>query len=256
MELEEKKIKEEEERQRIEEEKRQKEEERRKEEERKRKEEEEKNKVIEKKYFIVFKNKKTEKKEYKYTFEYIMQFRKWKISNEDDLLTEEAKKHFEDFKEEEREEGKSKKRDNNKPYNNYKGNKSTKNMPRPPMKEEQNAPAPTPLSTENTMEQWARKDMTNEIKAAEEFKKNLEEAIKDDPIKRNLRNFLNMLTKDNYEKTKEHILEVIRDNVEYQCKFLDVLFQKAVSETAYVELYARLCKELDKELPQKKAKLN
>jgi hypothetical protein len=180
-----------------------------------------------------------------------MQFRKWKISNEDDLLTEEAKKHFEDFKEEEREEGKSKKRDNNKPYNNYKGNKSTKNMPKPTMKEEQNAPAPTPLSTENTMEQWARKDMTNEIKAAEEFKKNLEEAIKDDPIKRNLRNFLNMLTKDNYEKTKEHILEVIRDNVDYQCKFLDVLFQKAVSETAYVELYARLCKELDKELPQK-----
>ena len=230
------------------EEKRKEEERKKKEEERKRKEEEEKNKYIEKKYFIVFKNKKTEKKEYKYTFEYIMQFRKWKIANEDDLLTEEAKQHFEDFKEEERDGGKNKKRDNQKPYN-YKSNKNIPNYNK--TKEEQNTPAPTPSSTENTMEQWARKDMTNEIKAAEEFKHKLEETIKDDPVKRNLRSFLNMLTKDNYEKTKEHILEIIKDNIDYQGKFLDVLFQKAVSETAYVQLYARLCKELDKELPQK-----
>ena len=244
MELEEKKRKEEEERQRIEEEKRQKEEERRKkEEEERRREEEEKNKVIEKKYFIVFKNRKSEKKEFKYTFEYIMQFRKWKIANEDDLLTERAKEHFEEFKEEERDSGKQKKRDNGKPY--YKPKQSQKMV-----KEEINNLSPAaPL--ENTMEQWARKDMTKEIKAAEEFKHKLEETIKDDPIKRNLRNYLNMLTKDNYDKVKEHIFEIIKEKVEYQVKFLDVLFQKAVSERAYVKLYAKLCKDLDKDLPQK-----
>ena len=101
------------------------------------------------------------------------------------------------------------------------------------------------------MEQWARRDMTKEIKAAEEFNHKLEEIIKDDPMKRNIRNFLNMLTKDDYENTKAQIFGVIKDDVKYQIKFLDVLFQKAVSERAYVQLYAKLCKDLDKDLPQK-----
>ena len=252
LELEEKKKREEEEeRKRKEEEERRKEiEEKRKEEERRIKEEEEKNKVIEKKYFITFKNKKSDKKEYKYTFEYIMQFRKWKISNEEYLLTEATKQHFENFKEEEKDAGKPKKKDNQK-SSYYKPKNSTgPNYVSIQVKEE---PTPQTVTTtpENAMEQWARKDMTKEFKAAEEFKQKLEETIKDDPIKRNLRNYLNMLTKDNYEKTKNNILETIKDNVEYQEKFLDVLFQKAVSERAYVELYAILCKDLDKELPQK-----
>ena len=255
---EEKNRKEEEEKKKIEEEKKKKEEEelkkqleleekKKKDEEQKIKEEEEKNKVIEKKYFIVFKNKKSEKKEYKYTFEYIMQFKKWKISNEDELLTDTVKQHFEDFKEEERDGGKPKKRDGQKPPY-YKTKNNGPKYSNIQVKEEPNPVAPTP---ETSMEQWARKDMTKEIKAAEEFKHKLEETIKDDPIKRNIRNFLNMLTKDNFEKTKENIFEIIKEDVNYQEKFLDVLFQKAVSERAYVQLYAKLCKDLDKDLPQK-----
>jgi len=81
----------------------------------------------------------------------------------------------------------------------------------------------------------------------------LEDIFQDDPVKKDLREFLNMLTKDNYEKIKQEILDVIRDNVEYQMKFLDILFKKAISERLYVRLYAKLCKELDKELPQKNA---
>ena len=243
-------LKKEEERKRKEEEERK----RKEEEERKRKEEEEKNKIIEKKYFIVFKNKDYDNMEYEYTFEYIMQFKKWKISNEEELLSEKAKQHFEKFKEVEKDEGKPKKRDYAK--SSYFKPKST-----PPQyvksqitkeKDDLNLEAPAVSAVfDNNMGQWARKDMTKEIKAAEEFKQKLEETIKDDPIKRNLRNFLNMLTKDNYEATKEKILEVIRDNIDYQYKFLDVLLQKAVSERAYVEIYAKLCKELDKQLPQK-----
>ncbi len=247
IELEEKRKKEEAER-KIKEEQKRKEEELKKEEERKRKEEEEKNKVIEKKYFIVFKNKKSEKKEYKYTFEYIMQFKKWKIANEEELLTDKTKEHFKGFNEVEKDGGKPKKRDNQKvPY--YKNKSNGPNYAKIQVtKEEPNPVTPVP---ENSMEQWARKDMTKEIKAAEEFKQKLEETIKDDPIKRNLRNYLNMLTKDNYEKTKKEIFNVIKDSVDYQCKFLDVLFQKAVFERAFVEIYAKLCKELDKDLPQK-----
>jgi len=161
------------------------------------------------------------------------------------------KKHFEDFNEEEREGGKKKKRDDGKTfYNNKQTNSKGINYAKIQVTKEETNSSPAPVQ-ENSMEQWARKDMTKEIKAAEEFKHKLEETIKDDPIKRNLRGYLNMLTKDNYEETKSHILSVIKDNVDYQVKFLDVLFQKAVMERAYVELYAKLCKDLDKELPQK-----
>ena len=93
-----------------------------------------------------------------------------------------------------------------------------------------------------SMESWVIKGTTK-----------LEETIEDAPIKKDLREFLNMLVKDNYEEVKQDILAVIRDNVDYQIKFLDILFKKAISERLYVRLYAKLCKELDKELPQKKA---
>ena len=244
---EEKKRKEEEKMRKEEEEeqKRKEEEEKRKQmelEEQKRKEEDEKNKVIERKYFIVFKNRKSEKKEYKYTFEYIMQFKNWKISKEDELLTPSVKQHFKNFEDEEREGGKRKKNDGKSNKNRI----SPKEYSQQPKTELTNSEEPA-----NSMEKWARKDMTKEIKAAEEYKQKLEETIKDDPIKRNLRGYLNMLTKDNYEQIKQDILGVIKDNVDYQIKFLDVLFQKAVLERAYVALYAKLCKELDKELPQK-----
>ena len=258
LELEEKRKKEEEERKKKEEEEKRKEEELkkeqeriRKEEEEKRKEEEEKNKVIEKKYFIVFKNKKSEKKEYKYTFEYIMQFQKWKISNEDELLTNVAKQHFEGFKEVEKDEGKPKKRDNRDqkpPF--FKPRSTQPNYAQIQASKEEPIPL-NPSSSEGGMEQWARKDMTKEIKAAEEFKHKLEETIKDDPKKRDLRDFLNMLTKDNYDSIKKRIFDAIKDDVNDQIKFLDVLFQKAVSEQSYVEIYAKLCKDLDKDLPQK-----
>ena len=243
-------LKKEEERKRKEEEERK----RKEEEERKRKEEEEKNKTIEKKYFIVFKNKDYDNREYEYTFEYIMQFKKWKISNEEELLNDKAKQHLEKFKEVEKDEGKPKKRDYakssySKPKSSapqYVKSQTTKEL------DDLSLEAPSLSAVfDNNMGQWARKDMTKEIKAAEEFKQKLEETIKDDPVKRNLRSFLNMLTKDNYEATKEKILEVIRDNIDYQYKFLDVLLQKAVSERSYAEIYAKLCKDLDKYLPQK-----
>ena len=111
-------------------------------------------------------------------------------------------------------------------------------------------PAP---ALENSMERWARKDLTKQIQAAEEYKKRLvEETIKDDKIKRTLRDYLYKLTKENYENTKLEILKIIKDNVNYQEKFLDVLFEKILLfERDYFEIYAKLCKELHKELPQK-----
>ena len=107
------------------------------------------------------------------------------------------------------------------------------------------------------MEQWARIDLTKEIKAAEEFKQKLNEENKQDILKKDLRNLLNLLTHDNYQKIKEEIIDKIKNSIEDEDKFLDVLFQKAVLEKAYVKLYCMLVKELDNYLvknpPPKKA---
>jgi len=60
---------------------------------------------------------------------------------------------------------------------------------------------------------------------------------------------------DTYEDVKQSIFKLVKDEVESQEKLLEVLFQKAVLEKNYVVLYARLCKDLDKDLPQKSDKV-
>lgn len=95
------------------------------------------------------------------------------------------------------------------------------------------------------------KDFSNELKQAEEFKLKLEAKHQQDPIKFNLTELLNMLTVDNYKNIYALIFRAISLNVDYQVKFLEVLLQKAISEKAFVPLYANLCKDLDKDLPQR-----
>ena len=89
-----------------------------------------------------------------------------------------------------------------------------------------------------------------------QFKEDLEKIKKTDPIKFDLIEYLNILTVDNYEVTKKLIFDKISPDTAFQEKFLDVLFQKAVHEKAFVNIYAKLCKELDKDLPQKIEKKN
>ena len=108
----------------------------------------------------------------------------------------------------------------------------------------------------NDMEKWGRKDMTKEIAIAEKFKQDIENKRLQDPIKFDLTENLNILTNDNYDDIKKIIFNKIQDNVDNQEKFLDVLFMKAVNEKHYVRLYAKLCKDLDRELPQKKEKID
>ena len=169
----------------------------------------EKNKINKEKYFInIIEDKNIKNKEYKYSIEYIFQFKNWKICKETELLTKFSLNHINTLIKKEKE--------------------------------------------FNDKDKFIRKDLAKELIAADEFKKKLEEKIQEDPIKRNLREYLNMLTIDNYENIKKQIFGIIKNSIEYQEKFLDVIFQKAVMEKAYVRLYAQLCKEFDKELPQKK----
>ena len=87
------------------------------------------------------------------------------------------------------------------------------------------------------------KDMTKEIREAEKFKEKLDEIdIKGELIKKNLNNYLNIITKENYEQTKLQILEVIKEDTNYQFIFANILFHKAISERNNIEIYAQLIK--------------
>lgn len=173
------------------------------------------------------------KKELTYTYEFIMQFETMEICNKTNLLTKEALNHINEIEE--------RLIELENIYPNDKINYSNCN---------------TSISSASSnicisLEQWARKDFTKELKAAEENKKLIIEFDKKDNIKRELRGMLNILVKDNYNEIKKQILEIIKDNEEYQDQFLEPFFRKILREPSYSEIYAKLTKYLNKELPQK-----
>ena len=185
------------------------------------------------------KEEDNDNKNYKYTFEYLIQFETWEAANQTDLLTESIINHINEM------EGKLKQMDKKekkeKKYIKSKSNNSICNT----------SISSTSSIINVSLETWGRKDYTKEIKVAEENKKKLQEFDEKDAIKKELRAILNRLTKDNYELLKDEILEIIKDKIENQEKFLDIFFIKAIKEKSYSEIYAKLCKYLNKVLPQK-----
>ena len=194
-------------------------------------------------YFIIS-NEEYKKSKIVYSNEYIIQFKKWKISQESKLLNDIVINHINQMNNFIIEKPKENEY-NKKSYYNQKYNYSKKNsFPNYSTEIEKRD------SLEN-LNKWGRKDVSNEIKLAEKYKEKLDELKKKDPIKFDLTELLNILTVDNYEEIKNLIYDKISSIIEYQDKFLDVLFQKAINEKAFVNLYAKLCKELDNSLPQR-----
>ena len=175
------------------------------------------------------------KNEYKYSYEYLIQFETWDISNQIERIPEEALKHINEMIEH------LEKIETFYPKDKIKNNYSNCNTSK----------SSSSSNISFSMEQWARKDYSKEIQEAEDNKKKFEESDQKDIIKKELRAILNIMTKDNYDETKNKILEIIKENVEYQEKFLEIFILKAVMEESYAELYAKLCKYLNKVLPQK-----
>ena len=196
---------------------------------------------IEREYFIT----ETTKQIFKFDFDYMISFEKWEICSESKLLSENLIQHLKNFEIVETDTIKG--LNNNK--NNYEKKKNKKNYRTEDFKKE------TSNKNENAeLAKWGRKDLTKELASAKEFKEKIDAEGLKDPIKFNITEYLNMLTVDNYPNTSEKIYEIIKDDINYQEKFLDVLFIKAVNEKAFVSLYAKLCKEFDKKLPQKNEK--
>jgi translation initiation factor 4G len=170
----------------------------------------------------------------KFDFDYMLSFEKWKISNETKLLSKEVLAHLERFNTVEEEAPKFYNKSNKK-KDFHKNEKFKK-------KEENNT---------DDIKEWGKKDYSKEIEIAAKYKKSIEELRKKDPLKFDLTELLNILAVDNYDETSKLIYDKIKDEVEYQEKFLDVLFTKAVNENSFVSLYAKLCKEFDNKLPQR-----
>ena len=187
-----------------------------------------------KKYKEYFLLDEDDKQTYKFDFDYMISFENWEICQETKLLSEEFLKQLEDFKIVELESIKTGGQGNKGKKSNYK-TKSKQNEKKEAI----------------DLSNFGRKDISKEIALAEEFKKKIDEEAKKDPIKFKITEHLNILTVDNYKTTSEDIYKIIEDNIEYQEKFLDVLFNKSVNEKAFVKLYAKLCKDFDKKLPQR-----
>ena len=172
-----------------------------------------------------------------YTYEYLKLFENLQISKNTDLLTEEVLNHITEMEDNMR----AMKMDNllviNSNTNNSSCNTSKSSC--------------SSISNKISLEPWGRPDYTKETEEAENNKKKFEEIGKKDIIKKELRELLNKMTKDNYEEIKSKILEIIKDKIENQDKLIDIIFLKSLLEKSYVSLYAKLCKDLNKELPQK-----
>ena len=182
---------------------------------------------------------KSDNEKRQYSFEYLQLFENMEKSKETDLLPEEVLDHINQIEDNLR----SMKMNNllkintliNNSGNNCNSSKSSCSS----------------FSTKMSLETWGRQDYTKETEEAENNKKIFEEYGKKDIIKKELRELLNIMTKDNFEEIKIKILEIIKDKTENQDKFLDIIFIKALLEKSYVTIYSQLCKELNKALPQK-----
>ena len=213
--------------------------------------------IIERGYFEVPKHVETNKETstIKWAISYLKLFQSWELSNRKDLLGSKVLNHLERMKIHCDDGPNTTNANSNKAsyskgkFSNSKGNDYSRNDKR--VKQSEDNVFVRSEAVQSDMGKWGRKDFSEEVKKAEIFKKKLDEIKEQDPIKFDLTEYLNMLTVDNYNETKQLIFNKIKDGIENQKKFLEVLFQKAVHEKAFVNIYAKLCKDLDKELPQK-----
>jgi hypothetical protein len=193
-----------------------------------------KEKKVYKEYFVIDED---DKQQFNFDYDYMISFEKWEICQEDKLLTPEFLKHLEDFKIMEAEPIKQNNMNNKGKKKYYGGDKKNKENE----KKKEN----------KDLRDFSRKDFSKEIALAEQFKKNIDKEAEKDPVKFQITELLNILTKDNYKSIADQIYNIIEKDIESQVKFLDVLFNKSVNEKSYVALYAKLCKDFDKKLPQK-----
>ena len=164
------------------------------------------------------KNKKAKepKQKKEYSLEFIMQLKDQKIANEELLLSKDVLEHFEKLKKE---------------------NIEIKRI--------------KTLELEKKKSDIKTKAKKENNKAEEEFKRLISEELKDKNIDEKINFYLAKINLDNYDFVKKDLLDLIKDSEENQDKFVDSIIRISISKSPFIEIYAKLCKSLDKELSKK-----
>ena len=165
------------------------------------------------------KKAKEPKQKREYSIDFILKLKDQKVSNEELLLSKEAKAHLEKFAKENVESKIMKIEEND----NKKGGKAD-------------------TKTKNKKEAK---------KTDEEYKKFFDEALKDKDDNEKLKFYLEKINSDNYDFVKKEILELIKNSQEMQNKFVDEVIKTSIKKSPFCEIYAKLCKILDKDLSKK-----
>ena len=173
-----------------------------------------------KKAKIKSKKLKEQKHKKEYTLEFIMKLKDEKIANEELLLSKEVISHFDKFKKEKVEIKKLKTGEFDKTLNKLESRKSGK----------------------------------IDKKKEEEFRKLFDEALKDKNVDEKINYYLDKINQDNYEFVRKELVDLIKDNSELQEKFVDSVIKTGIIKSPFCEIYAKLCKNIDKDLLSKKPK--
>jgi len=113
------------------------------------------------------------------------------------------------------------------------------------------------INNNNEIEKWSRKDLSPEIKKAEEYIINMTKEMSKNNYKYEIIEILNTITVDNYpdilhklntivyqiNNNKSIKPEILLDN---QFRFSEIIIEKAIMEKGYVKLYAKICYDLFK----------
>ena len=105
------------------------------------------------------------------------------------------------------------------------------------------------------IERWSRKDLSQEIKKAEEYIVNMNIEMSKNNYKYEIIEILNTITVDNYKEILKKLsnivykindsqkinLDILLDN---QFQFSEIIIEKAIMEKGYAKLYAKICYDL------------
>ena len=237
--------------------------------------------IPEKNNNLSFINNKENKK---YEYDYILSFKNNQFSENNDLLSQKVINHFEDLRKETdylsfHFEPNQIEKENNfkKKFKNGEIEKIIKKYLTPNKKEEMTKTANNNCFTENKNEkmdineqgnserklkmEWTKKDFSKEIEQAEKYIQELKMKMGENPKKSDIICLLNMLTVDNLKTILNKIIDSIikngeeflieKDIIDNEYILIKIIVDKATIEKRFVNLYAKLCYEVNLKLNDK-----
>lgn len=184
-----------------------------------------------------------------YSVDFILSYQNNDLSLNDDRLSRKALTHVANFNRCEKIMSNPKKENKNIPIEKKNIQKET--IPEFHRKNSKESPLFDSNFKKESIAKWARMDVTKELNEAISNVSEIKSTLQIDTAKSDITSILNTLTVDNYPSVKNNILEILLKAEINQTKFVEVLFKKAINEKYYVNLYTKLCNEINEEIMKK-----